>query len=275
VVPAVFVRLPQFTLLVMYGELDGTFPNHPADPLQPANQRDRQAGVTAGGLDIGLAFDGDADRVFVVDEQGGFTGLVSLEDLVEEVVGEIFHEKEAESEPIHAENDGAGIIDGRAAVRDAVAKDVVDPVLQDVRPRGVELGLRRSVEGTRGEEAIGRFPDDVLRGPGAGFLGAGADPGAEDLPVHPHDDVAELGELLEAGPKPRDPVPGEAGADDGIVVHPPPDARIARELLLSGGPPGPRTRTGAGRPCKPVARASRSNVRLRGASSSSPNRSAG
>jgi putative hemolysin len=55
---------------------------------------------------------------FVVDEQGGFTGLVSLEDLVEEVVGEIFHEKEAKSEPIHAEADGSWIVDGRAAVRD-------------------------------------------------------------------------------------------------------------------------------------------------------------
>ena len=54
----------------MYGELDGTFPNHPADPLQPANQRDLRARVLSGGFDIGLAFDGDADRVFVVDELG-------------------------------------------------------------------------------------------------------------------------------------------------------------------------------------------------------------
>jgi phosphomannomutase len=75
VVPAVFARIPQITLEVMYGELDGTFPNHPADPLQPANQRDLQARVVAGGFDIGLAFDGDADRVFVVDETGrGLSG---------------------------------------------------------------------------------------------------------------------------------------------------------------------------------------------------------
>ena len=53
---------------IMYPELDGTFPNHPADPLQPANQRDLRARVVAGGFDLGLAFDGDADRVFVVDE---------------------------------------------------------------------------------------------------------------------------------------------------------------------------------------------------------------
>jgi len=75
VVPAVFERIPQLTLEVMYGELDGTFPNHPADPLQPANQRDLQARVVTGGFDLGLAFDGDADRVFVVDETGrGLSG---------------------------------------------------------------------------------------------------------------------------------------------------------------------------------------------------------
>lgn len=75
VVPAVFQRLAQLDLEVMYGELDGTFPNHPADPIQPANQKDLQARVVAGGFDLGLAFDGDADRVFVVDELGkGLSG---------------------------------------------------------------------------------------------------------------------------------------------------------------------------------------------------------
>jgi len=75
VVPAVFERLPRLELEVMYGELDGTFPNHPADPLQPANQKDLQARVISGGFDVGLAFDGDADRVFVVDESGrGLSG---------------------------------------------------------------------------------------------------------------------------------------------------------------------------------------------------------
>jgi len=73
VVPAVFERLPQMTLEVMYPDLDGTFPNHPADPIQPANQKDLQVRVVAGAFDIGLAFDGDADRVFVVDETG--TGM--------------------------------------------------------------------------------------------------------------------------------------------------------------------------------------------------------
>ncbi|HEY2999071.1 MAG TPA: phosphomannomutase/phosphoglucomutase [Acidimicrobiales bacterium] len=69
VVPRVFETLP-VELEVMYGELDGTFPNHPADPIQPENLRDLQARVRATGADVGLAFDGDADRVFVVDDQG-------------------------------------------------------------------------------------------------------------------------------------------------------------------------------------------------------------
>jgi phosphomannomutase len=68
VVPKVFAGLP-FDLEILYGELDGTFPNHPADPIQPENQRDLQARVLETGADVGLAFDGDADRVFLVDEK--------------------------------------------------------------------------------------------------------------------------------------------------------------------------------------------------------------
>jgi phosphomannomutase len=69
VVPVVFAGLP-FDLEVLYPELDGTFPNHPADPIQPENLKDLQARVLEVGADVGLAFDGDADRVFLVDEQG-------------------------------------------------------------------------------------------------------------------------------------------------------------------------------------------------------------
>ena len=68
VVPRVFDGLP-FELDVLYPELDGTFPNHPADPLNPENLRDLQARVLATGADVGLAFDGDADRVFLIDER--------------------------------------------------------------------------------------------------------------------------------------------------------------------------------------------------------------
>jgi phosphomannomutase len=74
ILPTVFDGLP-FDVEIMYGELDGSFPNHPADPIQPENQRDLQERVRAAHADIGLAFDGDADRAFVVDEQGrGMSG---------------------------------------------------------------------------------------------------------------------------------------------------------------------------------------------------------
>jgi phosphomannomutase len=69
VVPAVFAGLP-FELEILFGELDGNFPNHPADPIQPANLVDLQARIRASGADVGLAFDGDADRCFLVDELG-------------------------------------------------------------------------------------------------------------------------------------------------------------------------------------------------------------
>jgi phosphomannomutase len=69
VAPAVFESLP-FELDLLYGELDGTFPNHPADPIQSENLRDLQARVLETGADVGLAFDGDADRVFLVDDVG-------------------------------------------------------------------------------------------------------------------------------------------------------------------------------------------------------------
>jgi phosphomannomutase len=68
VAPAVFEGLP-FDVELLYPELDGSFPNHPPDPIQPENLKDLQAAVVDRGADIGLAFDGDADRVFLVDEQ--------------------------------------------------------------------------------------------------------------------------------------------------------------------------------------------------------------
>ncbi|MFI5053919.1 MAG: phosphomannomutase/phosphoglucomutase [Acidimicrobiia bacterium] len=69
VAPALLERLP-VTLHHLFPELDGTFPNHPADPIDPANQRDLRAAVGEHHADVGFAFDGDADRVFLIDERG-------------------------------------------------------------------------------------------------------------------------------------------------------------------------------------------------------------
>jgi phosphomannomutase len=96
VVPRAFADLP-FGLEVMYPELDGTFPNHPADPIQPENQRDLIARVIETGADVGLAFDGDADRVFLVDEKGNgvsgslTTALVAMRVLAKEPGATIIH----------------------------------------------------------------------------------------------------------------------------------------------------------------------------------------
>lgn len=68
IVPAVFDGLP-VDVDLLFGELDGTFPNHPADPIQPENLRDLQARILERDADVGLAFDGDADRVFLVDDR--------------------------------------------------------------------------------------------------------------------------------------------------------------------------------------------------------------
>ncbi|MFD3501490.1 phosphomannomutase/phosphoglucomutase [Streptomyces sp. NPDC058676] len=85
-VPTVFEGLP-LDLVPMYFELDGTFPNHEANPLDPANLVDLQKRVREEGADLGIAFDGDADRCFVVDEQGNpvspsaITALVASREL--------------------------------------------------------------------------------------------------------------------------------------------------------------------------------------------------
>ena len=74
IAPAVFGEL-SFDVEYLYPELDGTFPNHPADPINPANIVDLQKRVLDSGADVGLAFDGDADRVFLVDDKGiGMSG---------------------------------------------------------------------------------------------------------------------------------------------------------------------------------------------------------
>jgi len=74
VLPRVFAKLPQVTLIPMYFELDGRFPNHEANPLEQENVADLKARVMAEGADLGAAFDGDADRVFLITGNGDFVG---------------------------------------------------------------------------------------------------------------------------------------------------------------------------------------------------------
>jgi phosphomannomutase len=95
-VPKVFDGLP-ITLIPLYFELDGTFPNHEANPIEPANVRDLQRAVIEHRADIGLAFDGDADRCFVVDERGQIvspsvlTALIASRELAREPGATIIH----------------------------------------------------------------------------------------------------------------------------------------------------------------------------------------
>ncbi len=94
--PAVLGRL-DVDVVPMYFELDGTFPNHEANPIEPANLADLQAKVRETGADIGLAFDGDADRCFLVDERGELvspsvlTALIAARELTKEPGATVIH----------------------------------------------------------------------------------------------------------------------------------------------------------------------------------------
>ena len=95
-VPVVFEGLP-LTLVALYFELDGTFPNHEANPIDPENLRDLQKAVKDNNADIGLAFDGDADRCFVVDERGEIVSpsvlaaLIATRELAREPGATVIH----------------------------------------------------------------------------------------------------------------------------------------------------------------------------------------
>ena len=91
-VPVVFEPLP-FEVIPLFFELDGTFPNHPANPIEPANLADLRASLTGSRCDLGIAFDGDADRMFLVDEKteaisGSVTTALVAERLLRKYPGE-------------------------------------------------------------------------------------------------------------------------------------------------------------------------------------------
>jgi phosphomannomutase len=93
----VVLDIPGLTVIPMYFELDGTFPNHEANPIDPANLRDLQTAVRTHHADLGLAFDGDADRCFLVDERGepvspsALTGLIAARELAKSPGSPIIH----------------------------------------------------------------------------------------------------------------------------------------------------------------------------------------
>jgi phosphomannomutase len=95
-VPEVLGRI-DVEVVPLYFELDGTFPHHEANPLEPANLHDLQATVVREGADVGLAFDGDADRCFVVDERGepvspsALAGLIAVRELAKEPGAVVIH----------------------------------------------------------------------------------------------------------------------------------------------------------------------------------------
>ncbi|HEY6275620.1 MAG TPA: phosphomannomutase/phosphoglucomutase [Streptosporangiaceae bacterium] len=95
-VPRVFEGLP-LRVVPLYFELDGTFPHHEANPIDPANLRDLQRAVIESGADLGLAFDGDADRCFVVDERAVvvspsvLTALIAVRELAREPGAAVIH----------------------------------------------------------------------------------------------------------------------------------------------------------------------------------------
>ena len=95
-VPEVLAGLP-VRVVPLYFELDGTFPNHEANPIDPANLRDLQRAVIESGADLGLAFDGDADRCFVVDERAvavspsALTALIAVRELASEPGAVVIH----------------------------------------------------------------------------------------------------------------------------------------------------------------------------------------
>jgi phosphomannomutase len=96
VVPTVFAGLP-IGIIPLYFELDGSFPNHEPNPIEPANLKDLAAAVVEEQADLGLAFDGDADRCFVVDETGrpispsAVSGLIAVRELARRPGSAVVH----------------------------------------------------------------------------------------------------------------------------------------------------------------------------------------
>ena len=141
---ALFPALPVETVR-MYFDLDGTFPNHPPDPLESANRREIEERVVAEGADLGIAWDGDADRCFFIDDTGAFVPG----DFVTALLGESFARKEK----------GACIVyDVRAsrAVRDRVEAAGGRALMNRVGHAFIKKRMREE-NGVFGGEVSGHF----------------------------------------------------------------------------------------------------------------------
>ena len=130
-IPHVFKHLP-CEIVPLYFELDGNFPNHPASPIEPENMADLQAAVRKHRCDLGVAFDGDADRMFIVDEQGEIvdgstvTALVAL-NTIEKYPGAkiLYNLINSRSVPELIEKAGG------TAIRSKVGHSIIKKIMRD------------------------------------------------------------------------------------------------------------------------------------------------
>ncbi len=195
-VPAVLAGLP-VRVVPMYFELDGTFPNHEANPLDPANTEELRRRVPAEGADLGLAFDGDADRCFVVDEQGRGVSPSALSALIAE--------RALAAEP------GATVLHNLITSR--VVPEVVraasgTPVRTRVGHSYIKADMARTGAVFAGEHS-GHFYFREFWNADSGLLAAlhlfaalGAQPGPVSALLAPYDRYAASGEINSSVPDP-------------------------------------------------------------------------
>ena len=131
IVPAVFKRLP-LEVVPLYFELDGTFPNHPASPIEAENMADVQSAVRKHKADLGAAFDGDADRVFITDERGELVGG----DMVTALVAKMLLRKHPGSTILYNLICSRGVpeliaAEGGNAVRTRVGHSIIKKIMRD------------------------------------------------------------------------------------------------------------------------------------------------
>jgi phosphomannomutase len=130
-VPHVFKFLP-CEVIPLYFELDGTFPNHPASPIEPENMVDLQKAVREHGCDLGVAFDGDADRMFIVTEKGELvsgdmvTALVGINTIKHEPGAKILYNLICSRSVPEAIEEAGGI-----AVRSPVGHSLIKKIMRD------------------------------------------------------------------------------------------------------------------------------------------------